>query len=234
MVDAGRRQVPVAGLRSGIPGQHAAGRVQDRAAAVAIDDCDLDALLVAEGGRGHTADARKRQLEAHDAERSPRLVAHERRVRDDQLARVGRAVGLGNVHLAWLRRERRAEEGVVAHVVRERLCRCGTAAHDASPLAAVEVDRRGRADSAGIGALERAERAVDLEQIARRLPSECRRGTPCHPRAGGVRVASGRTRRRWSWPLRRPAGQGAGRGGHSSWRARRRPARSRRVRAGGS
>ena len=52
--------------------------------------------------------------------------------------------------------------------MRERLCRCGTAAHDASPLAAVEVDRGGRADSAGIRALERAERAVDLAQIARR------------------------------------------------------------------
>ena len=71
------------------------------------------------------------------------------------------------MHLAWLRRERRAEEGVVAHVVRERLRRCGTAAHDASPLAAVEADRRRRADDAGIGALERAERPVDFAQIAR-------------------------------------------------------------------
>ena len=164
--------MPVAGLRPGIPGQHAASRVQDRAAAVAFDDRDLDTLLVGEGGGGHTADARERQLEADDAEGSARVVTHERRVRDDEPARVGRAIGLRDVHLTWLRCERCAEEGVVAHVVRERLRRRGTALHDASPLATVEADRGGSADDAGIGALERAERPVDLAQVARLGPRD--------------------------------------------------------------
>ena len=138
MVDAGRRQVPVAGLRSGIPGQDAAGRVEDRAAAVAIDDRDLDALLVAEGGRGRTA----RTLASASSKRTmprgvPAVVAHERRVRDDQLARVGRAVGLGHVHLAGLR----------ARASRGRRRRCARRARAPLPARACRARRepaRGR------------------------------------------------------------------------------------------
>ncbi len=182
LVEPGRRELAIGGLRRRAAGEHAARGVEDLAPARAVDDRDLDRALGAERGSGGRPHARERELEAHDPERRAAVVAHERRVRDDPLARVGRAVRLRDVDAAGLRPERRAEERLVADVARERRGRRGRAAHDAGVLAAVESDRGGRPGESGLSALERSQRAVDARQRLRTLARDARaqRRVPGH------------------------------------------------------
>ena len=158
----------VRGLRARLPREHAARGVEERAAAGPLDERDLRTALVAEGGRGHGAHVRERQLDAQDPERRSGVVAHQHRAGDDEPSRVRRAIGLGDVYLSAPRAERRAEERVVADVACERLRRRRPALHHTRPLASVEADCRRGPDDSGVGPLEGAERAVDVGAAHRR------------------------------------------------------------------
>ncbi len=99
-------------------GEHAARGVEDLAPARAVDERDLDAAL-ARRARPRRWRARWRARARSARSRAARRgVAHERRVGDDPLARVGRAVGLRDVDAAGPRPERRAEEGWLRDVAR--------------------------------------------------------------------------------------------------------------------